>query len=398
MMARQPITVLILEDNLDDALLLTETLTSSDEIQTKVFHAQRLEKALEMAETITPDVAILDLHLPDSYGLDTFLTFYKQYPQIPVIIMSGINDLETALSAVQHGAQDYLSKGEPSVATITRTIRYAMERHRLITHLESTKRTLQTALEQSTIREQEIAGLLKGARAILRQTDFKTTARKVFDICSELIGSTSGYVALLSEDGSENEVLFLEAGNLACTVDPELPMPIRGLRETAYHTCATVFDNDFMHSEWVQFMPGGHVPLKNVLFAPLVIEQKTVGIMGLANKKSDFTQNDADIASGFGELAAIALQNSQNIDNRNTAEKQKTDLIQELKKALENVKQLSGLLPICSHCKKIRDDKGYWKQIEQYIHEHSEARFSHGICQECAKTHYPDLNLYNEIE
>jgi len=49
------------------------------------------------------------------------------------------------------------------------------------------------------------------------------------------------------------------------------------------------------------------------------------------------------------------------------------------------VKTLRGLLPICSHCKKIRDDKGYWNQIEKYIHEHSEADFTHGICPECAK-------------
>ena len=67
-----------------------------------------------------------------------------------------------------------------------------------------------------------------------------------------------------------------------------------------------------------------------------------------------------------------------------------------MKQALDNVKQLTGLLPICSHCKKIRDDKGYWNQIEVYIDQHSEARFSHGICQECAKKYYPDFDLYGE--
>ncbi len=70
--------------------------------------------------------------------------------------------------------------------------------------------------------------------------------------------------------------------------------------------------------------------------------------------------------------------------------------ITSLKQALANVKQLTGLLPICSHCKKIRDDKGYWNQIEVYIDQHSEARFSHGICQDCAKKYYPDFDLYGE--
>ena len=64
--------------------------------------------------------------------------------------------------------------------------------------------------------------------------------------------------------------------------------------------------------------------------------------------------------------------------------------------AVREIRTLSGLLPICSHCKKIRDDKGYWTQIESYIHEHSEAEFSHSICQECAKRYYPDMDLYDE--
>jgi CRP-like cAMP-binding protein len=60
------------------------------------------------------------------------------------------------------------------------------------------------------------------------------------------------------------------------------------------------------------------------------------------------------------------------------------------------VKLLRGLLPICTHCKKIRDDEGYWNQIENYIRDHSEAEFSHSICPGCVKEYYPDLNIYAE--
>lgn len=65
-------------------------------------------------------------------------------------------------------------------------------------------------------------------------------------------------------------------------------------------------------------------------------------------------------------------------------------LVAELQRALSEVKQLSGFLPICASCKKIRDDKGYWTQIESYISSHSEAQFSHGICPECVKKLYPE--------
>lgn len=77
------------------------------------------------------------------------------------------------------------------------------------------------------------------------------------------------------------------------------------------------------------------------------------------------------------------------MQNRRRAEIEKDSLIVELKDALDKVKTLSGLLPICSSCKKIRDDKGYWNQIENYIRSHSNAIFSHGICPDCARKLYP---------
>ena len=70
--------------------------------------------------------------------------------------------------------------------------------------------------------------------------------------------------------------------------------------------------------------------------------------------------------------------------------------MEDLKEALSQVKKLSGLLPICMYCKKIRDDSGYWNQIEAYIDKHSEAQFSHSICKECANKYYPDLDLYDD--
>jgi CheY-like chemotaxis protein len=73
------------------------------------------------------------------------------------------------------------------------------------------------------------------------------------------------------------------------------------------------------------------------------------------------------------------------------AAKERDKLIAQLEHALAEVKRLSGLLPICASCKKIRDDQGNWQQIEEYIHTHSEADFSHGICPECALALYPEL-------
>lgn len=79
------------------------------------------------------------------------------------------------------------------------------------------------------------------------------------------------------------------------------------------------------------------------------------------------------------------------VAERKKSEREKERLIAELKAALAEVKKLSGLLPICASCKRIRDDKGYWQQIEAYIRDHSEADFSHGICPTCIKELYPEF-------
>jgi hypothetical protein len=91
------------------------------------------------------------------------------------------------------------------------------------------------------------------------------------------------------------------------------------------------------------------------------------------------------------ELSKTNEQLRQQIAEREKAEKNLSKLVVELQEALAKVKALSGLLPICASCKKIRDDKGYWTQVEVYIKDHSEADFSHSICPDCAAKLYPDF-------
>jgi len=112
-------------------------------------------------------------------------------------------------------------------------------------------------------------------------------------------------------------------------------------------------------------------------------------IGSLSNSLNKMVRNLKDTTASRDELL-------HEIELRKKTEEEREKVIQELKEALKKVKVLSGLLPICSHCKKIRDDNGYWKQIEHYIYEHSEAEFSHSICQECARKYYPDYDVFDE--
>jgi PAS domain S-box-containing protein len=94
-----------------------------------------------------------------------------------------------------------------------------------------------------------------------------------------------------------------------------------------------------------------------------------------------------DLAGRITHYVAV----KEDITARKQTEAERVQLIQELQAALANVKSLSGLLPICSGCKKIRDDKGYWSQVESYVQMHSEATFTHGLCPDCIKKYYPEL-------
>lgn len=109
-------------------------------------------------------------------------------------------------------------------------------------------------------------------------------------------------------------------------------------------------------------------------------------------RRKDGTIIDVELSNNgtvySGQKLILCL--CRDITDRKRDEKERIKLIRELQEALAEIRTLKGILPICSYCKKIRDDKGYWEQIEVYIRDHSEAEFTHGLCPECAKKLYPD--------
>jgi HAMP domain-containing protein len=120
----------------------------------------------------------------------------------------------------------------------------------------------------------------------------------------------------------------------------------------------------------------------------------TKPLLMLASAAEAFGRGElrAQVAVGTDdEVGELARTFCSMIEKRSQIEAEREALIQDLQKALEKVKLLSGFLPICTSCKKIRDDKGYWNKIENYISNCCDVEFSHGVCPECAKKLYPDL-------
>jgi PAS domain S-box-containing protein len=98
---------------------------------------------------------------------------------------------------------------------------------------------------------------------------------------------------------------------------------------------------------------------------------------------SNVTNDRGNVVGGMASFVDIT--------RRKQTEMEREDLIRRLETALAKVKTLRGLVPICASCKKVRDDQGFWHQVEVYVRDHSHAEFSHGICPDCARELYPDL-------
>ena len=107
--------------------------------------------------------------------------------------------------------------------------------------------------------------------------------------------------------------------------------------------------------------------------------------------EEELRESNRRLQVAYDQSIVYAQHLNEEISERKRVEAERERLVRDLKVALAEVKTLSGLLPICASCKKIRDDKGYWRQIEIYIRDHSEAEFSHSICPECVKKMYPNL-------
>ncbi|MFO7750902.1 MAG: response regulator [Desulfobacteraceae bacterium] len=199
------IKILILEDNPDDFFLLKEAVESSEEMVFEIIHVHRLAQAICTVQEKSVDVVILDLQVPDSIGLDTFLSFHGKFPHIPVVIMTGTKDYRIALEAVQKGAQDYLNKGESSASAIIRTIRYAIERQRLVIELKKAYDEINTlkgivpiCAQCKSIRDDK--GYWNKLEAYIEKHSDASFSHSVCpECCDELYGHEQWYIEMKKE-------------------------------------------------------------------------------------------------------------------------------------------------------------------------------------------------------
>ncbi len=143
-MNNKPISLLIIEDNPDDALLIRRFLAAVARVSYEVTHADQLKSGLEHLKNGTFSLVLLDLGLPDGDGLRSFEQVHSKAPEVPVIVLTGNNDDEVAIEAVQKGAQDFLAKDQVTAVLLDHAIRYAIERQKLLTQIENSTKEIKT--------------------------------------------------------------------------------------------------------------------------------------------------------------------------------------------------------------------------------------------------------------
>lgn len=181
---------LLVEDNPGDARLLREHLHDARADGIDLVHVSGLEAALDMVAEGGIDLVLLDLGLPEMRGYDTFDAFFKRAPDIPIVVLTGIDDTELALRAVQGGAQDYLVKGQVDGAALLRSISYAVERHRLLRKIEEQARELERDRIRSRFVEiiaHELRNPMSSAKAILALLRLRSRRNDIpADLCDRL--------------------------------------------------------------------------------------------------------------------------------------------------------------------------------------------------------------------
>ena len=308
-----------------------------------------------------------------------------------------INERKRAEEALQKGRDELerrveertaeLAKANEELQTeITERKRAEAERERLVSALKHRNVQLQTAAEVS-----KSASTILDPEELMNQT--VNLIQKHFNfyyVGIFLVDKASEYAVLRAGTGEAGRQM-LEAGHKLITGGESMigwsvaNAQARIALDTGKE--AVRFDNPYLPET------------RSEMALPLISRGQCMGALTVqSTEEAAFSEQDIAVLQTMADHLAIAIGNARlynaaqrEITERKQAEEERERLIVELQEALAKIKTLRGLIPICAHCKKIRDDQGYWNQLEAYIQKHSEAEFSHGICDECAKQLYPEF-------
>ncbi len=228
-------------------------------------------------------------------------------------------------------------------------------------------------------------------RAILAAESVPEMARSALRRMEQIVPSEEAFLAVFDPAGGPAQVISRnDQATPLGMVDPALPgVGLLGFSE--WDALETTTDLAAVAGRNPKLDRLFQSRLRSCVAVPLHTDGRRFGLLVLADSRpSAFTGEHRKIADEIARQLAIAFQQArlreQLQQHADELERRVEERTRELRESLENVKQLQGLLPICAWCKKVRDDKDYWHEVEHYVAAHTEARFTHGICPACMET------------
>ena len=315
--------VLVIEDSENDAELLLE------EIRELGYDpkSERVQTAAELSAALARhawDVVLSDYVMPQFSAPDALHIVRAKHSDLPFIVVSGVLGEEAAVNMMKAGANDYLVKTNLSrlVPAIEREMEAAHAR-RARAHAESAAKYLAAIVESS---DDAIYGVKLDGTVV----SWNRAAERIYGFrAGEIIGRN---ISILYPDERLDELI---------------------------DTMERIKRGDHVgRSETSRVCKGGRLVPVSVTVSPM--------------------------KNGDGKISGASVI-ARDITTRKREDQERIRLIQELTDALGRARILAGLLPICANCKRIRNDHGYWQQVESYISEHSDAVFTHGMCPDCLK-------------
>lgn len=321
--------VLLVEDNTGDAEIVRKRLAA----RTGAFvldHVDSLDEGIAAHRARPSDVVVLDLNLPDSNGVATVSAFRDAARDVPLVVLTGTSDLEVAVEALRRGADDYLAKDALTSELLTRTIRYAIERRRMIASLEREKST--------------VAMLQDVGATIASELELDRLVQKIIDVTTRLVGATIGALFFdvttnhgprraFATSGANKEVF----SNLGFPGDTSLLGPVwRG--EGTVRVDEVRLDPRFGRGAPHHGLPAGHPPLTSFLAVPVMLGNgQTLGAMLFGHpQRAWFKAEQEQLARGVAGWAAVALDNARLYDDARNASKARENLLQVVSHDLRN--------------------------------------------------------------
>lgn len=299
-MSDKPVKVLLIEDNPADALLMRKILATVKGAPLDLESAEYLSAGLERLTEGEIDVVLLDLTLPDSQGFDTFARVHAQAPQVPIIVLTGLDDEALAAQAVRGGAQDYLVKGRVGRNLLVRAIRYAIERKRA-----------EEALRQYADEQAALYAVTSAAATLLDPDELLST---VLDVVLSVLGSDAGWVVLPGPTLDEPPRIAAWRGVPESFVAAEEAIPLR-----TCPVCAPLLAGGETQVEPELIAGCPRLPpdvlastdLHSHVVVPLCTGEEVLGILNVAWRvPHPYSESDRALLMAVGRQVGIALHNA----------------------------------------------------------------------------------------